>query len=280
MSAQAASLQTKLEKMKAAILPLERVAVAFSGGVDSTFVLKVAADSLGANGVVAVTGVSGSVATAELEDARQLALSIGVRHVLIEPGEFDDPNYTSNPTNRCYFCKTALYSRMAGVLREHGLRTILNGTNTDDLGDHRPGLAAAAEHDVRSPCVDAGLSKPDIRALSRSLGLPTHDKPAAPCLSSRVQYGEAITPEKLRMIERGETFLRDLGIKECRVRHHDRLARLEVPAEWIDRLASPALRGRVERTFRELGYLYVTVDLGGFRSGSLNQMIALGNLSK
>lgn len=262
--------------MQAHLRSLGRVAVAFSGGVDSTFVLKVAVDALGAENVVAVTGVSGSVATSELEDAKRLAHLIGARHVQIDPGEFDDPNYLANPTNRCYYCKTALYTRMATVLREHNLDAAVNGTNMDDLGDYRPGLQAAGEHGVLSPCVEAGLTKQEIRELSKSLGLPTHDKPAAPCLSSRVPYGEAITSEKLRMIEKGEAYLRSLGIRESRVRHHGELARLEVPVEWIERLASAEYRDGVDREFRTIGYRYVTIDVRGLRSGSLNEVIAFG----
>jgi len=253
-----------------------RVAVAFSGGVDSTFVLKVAVDTLGAENVIAVTGTSASLAASEFADAKRIAADLGVRHLLIDPGEFDDPNYLANPINRCYYCKTALYSRMATILREHKLRVALNGTNVDDLGDHRPGLAAAREFGVNSPCVEAELTKADIRALSRAMGLPTHDKPAAPCLSSRVQYGENITPEKLRMIERAEAVLHRLGFRVCRVRHHDRLARIEVPLDDLPRLLQPDVREPVEVAIREIGYAHVTVDLRGFRSGSLNDVIAFG----
>lgn len=266
----------KLVSMRGRIRDLGRVAVAFSGGVDSTFVLKVAADTLGPDKVLAVTGDSSSLASRELAEAKSLAESFGVRHLLIDPREFEDPNYLANPTNRCYYCKSALYTRMDDILREHDLTAILNGTNVDDLGDYRPGLEAAREHNVLAPCADAGLTKVEIRELSAAMGLPTHDKPAAPCLSSRVQYGESITPEKLRMIERAENQLRDLGFRECRVRHHDNLARIEVPANQIPRLAEPEMRNRIDAAFREFGYAYVTIDLRGFRSGSLNEVIAFG----
>ncbi|HWL94402.1 MAG TPA: ATP-dependent sacrificial sulfur transferase LarE [Phycisphaerae bacterium] len=266
----------KLERMGEYLRSKRRIAVAFSGGVDSTFVLKVAVDVLGAENVLAVTGVSGSVSAAELSDAKSLAVQIGAAHLLIEPGEFEDPNYLANPTNRCYFCKTALYSRMKDAIGPRGFEAIVNGTNLDDLGEHRPGLVAAEEFGVGSPCVVAELRKSEIRSLSQSLGLPTHDKPASPCLSSRVQYGEAITPEKLKMIERAEAILRDMGIRECRVRHHGPLARIEVPAVWIERLAAPETRGRIDAAFRAIGYQYVAVDLRGFRSGSLNEVIAFG----
>ncbi len=271
-----AAVQEKLERMRAILRSLGRVAVAFSGGVDSTFVLKVAVDTLGRANVLAVTGASDSVAAAEMDDAQRLAAAIGAEHIIIPTYEFEDANYLANPANRCYYCKTELYTRMAEVLAPRGEFTILNGTNADDLGDYRPGLTAASEHSVRGPCAEVGLTKAEIRILSAEMGLPTHDKPAAPCLSSRVQYGEQITPEKLRMIEHGEAFLRTLGLRECRVRHHDKLARIEVPADQIARLAAPDVRSKIDTAFRAIGYLYVTLDLRGFRSGSMNEVIAFG----
>lgn len=276
-------LDEKLARMRACIRSHAPVAVAFSGGVDSTFVLKVAVDELSAQRVIAFTGISPSLAASERQAACDLAAAFGARHVLLPTQEFADSNYLANPANRCYYCKTELYSRIKAWLRAQRDETVpgrphtlVNGTNLDDLGDHRPGLAAAAEHGVVSPCVEAGLTKPEIRVLSARLGLPTAEKPAMPCLSSRVQYGETITPEKLRMIERGEAILRGLGLTDCRVRHHDRLARIEVPAAWIERLASAAIRERIDAAFREIGYQYVALDLRGFRSGSLNEVIAFG----
>jgi pyridinium-3,5-biscarboxylic acid mononucleotide sulfurtransferase len=271
-----AAVQEKLNRLQAILRSLSRVAVAFSGGVDSTFVLKVAVDTLGRENVLAVTGASDSVATAEMEDARRLAAQIGAEHILIETHEFEDANYLANPTNRCYYCKTELYTRMSELLAPRGDYVVVNGTNADDLGDFRPGLTAASEHSVRAPCAEVGLTKSEIRVLSAEMGLPTADKPAAPCLSSRVQYGETITPEKLRMIERGEAFLRTLGLRECRVRHHDKLARIEVPADEIARIATPDVRAKIDTAFREIGYHYVTLDLRGFRSGSMNEVIAFG----
>lgn len=272
----AGTLHSKLNKMREGLRAFGRVAVAFSGGVDSALVLKVAVQTLGAENVLAVTGVSSSLARRELAAAKELAESMGARHLLVDPGEFEDPSYLANPTNRCYFCKSALYGKMDEILAAHGLLVAVNGTNVDDLGDHRPGLGAAKEHGVRSPCVDAGLGKAEIRALSAEMGLPTSDKPASPCLSSRVPYGDDITPEKLRMIELGENFLHDLGIRECRVRHHGTLARIEVLPPWIERLLGPEMRAKVDAAFREFGYEHVTVDLRGFRSGSLNEVIAFG----
>jgi uncharacterized protein len=196
--------------------------------------------------------------------------------VVIETGEFEDPNYLSNPTNRCYFCKTTLYSELTGFIARRGLDAVINGINADDLGDYRPGIEAAREHSVRCPAAEAGLTKADIRELSARWGLPTFDKPASPCLSSRVQYGEAITPDKLRRIEAAEAFLRGLGFRECRVRHHDNLARIEVPSELVAGLAKPEMARRIDERFRELGYNYVSLDLRGLRSGSMNEVIMLG----
>ncbi|MBN2562682.1 MAG: ATP-dependent sacrificial sulfur transferase LarE [Phycisphaerae bacterium] len=267
-------LRAKFQRMREIMRSLERVVVAFSGGVDSVFVLKVAVEALGARNVLAVTGDSPSVPARDREDARRAAESMGVEHLLIDPGDLENPEYLSNPPNRCYHCKDALYERIEPVLAERGLRTIVSGTNADDLGDYRPGRLAAKEHSVREPCAEAGLTKADIRALSAEMGLSAFDKPASPCLSSRVQYGETITPEKLRMIDRAETFLRDeMGMRECRVRHHDRLARIEVPAESIASLAEPENRAKIDAAFRGIGYQYVAIDLRGFRSGSMNEVI-------
>ena len=270
------STAAKVEEARAILRSLGRVAVAFSGGVDSTFVLKLAVDTLGQANVLAVTGQSASIASAEVEDAIRLAQAIGAEHVVIDTQEFNDPDYIANPTNRCYYCKTELYTRMKPFIAKRGFDAIVNGTNADDLGDYRPGLSAAGEHSVRAPAAEAGLTKPEIRVLSAEMGLPTHDKPAGPCLSSRVQYGESITPEKLRMIEAAETMLHELGFRECRVRHHDKLARIEVPTGQIERLASPDLRMKIDAAFRELGYQYVCIDIRGFRSGSMNEVIAFG----
>ncbi len=276
--ATATAIDEKLARMQDALRDMGRVAVAFSGGVDSTFVLKVALDTLGRDNVVAVTGRSNSVAADELSDAVRLAELLEARHVILDTNEFADPNYVANPTNRCYFCKTELYTRLDAFIAEAGLSAIVNGVNADDLGDWRPGLIAAGEHRVRAPAADAGLTKSEIRELSARWGLPTADKPASPCLSSRVQYGEHITPEKLRMIEQAERFLHDLGIRECRVRHHNNLARIEVPPNQIEQLLRPDVRTKIDTAFREYGYNYVTIDLRGFRSGSMNEVIAFGRL--
>ena len=272
----AAALEVKHTRMTEILRELQSVAVAFSAGVDSTLVLKVALDTLGAKNVLAVTGRSDSVAAAELAEAGRIVLDPDVEHLVLDTDEFDNPNYVANPDNRCYFCKTSLYGNMARLLSDRGIKTIVNGTNVDDLGDYRPGLDAAREHGVRSPLAEAGLTKADVRELSRRLGLATHDKPAAPCLSSRVPYGEAVTPEKLRMIEAAERFLHDeLGIRECRVRHHNGLARIEVAPDNLPLLTKAGNAARIDAHFRSLGYTIVTVDLRGFRSGSLNEALPL-----
>jgi uncharacterized protein len=269
-------LDDKYERMKVNLRSLERVAVAFSAGVDSTFVLKAAIEALGPENVIAVTGKSYSLAEDEYDATVALARELGAEHVVVETSEFDNPDYVSNPTNRCYHCKANLFETMQPLIRERGIRHIVSGANADDLDDYRPGHQAAGEYAVRTPAADAGLTKADIRVLSHRMGLPTFDKPAMPCLSSRIPYGEEVTPEKLRMIEEGERFLRKtLGIGECRVRHHGVLARIEVPPEHIERLADPSTRATLDEHFRGLGYHYVTLDLRGFRSGALNEVIQL-----
>lgn len=242
-------------------------------------VLRAALDVLGRDRVLAVTAASDSVAQEELREARELAARLGAEHVVIRTSEFDDPNYLSNPQNRCYFCKTSLYTHMQRMLAERAgaeRYVIVNGVNADDLGDWRPGIQAAKEFGVRSPMAEAGLTKAEVRDLSRRLDLPTSEKPASPCLSSRVQYGEFITPEKLRRIETCERLLHELGFDECRVRHHDNLARIEVPAGEVERICDSATRLRIIESFREAGYNYVTVDLQGFRSGSMNEVLSIG----
>ncbi|MBN2446678.1 MAG: ATP-dependent sacrificial sulfur transferase LarE [Phycisphaerae bacterium] len=262
----------KLAKLRACLRKLESVLVAFSGGLDSAVLLKVAVDTLDAAHVLAVTGRSPALPQAELHGVARLAAELGARHEFIDTREFEDPNYTSNPVDRCYHCKNELYVRLADTARVYGLGAVIDGGNADDPGDFRPGMNAAREHGVLSPLMDAGLSKPEIRALAAALGLSIHDKPASPCLSSRVQYGESIDPDKLRRIDAAETFLRELGFRECRVRHHDKIARIEVPANEIARFADADLRQRVDGRLREIGYQYVSLDLRGFRSGSLNEV--------
>lgn len=264
--------------MRDLVRAMNRVVVAFSGGVDSTFVLKVALDTLGPDRVLAVTGRSPSVSADEFDAACRLARELGATHEIIDTNEFVDPNYLANPTNRCYYCKTELYTRLHDLLAQRGDAVIVNGVNADDLADWRPGLKAADEHRVRAPAAEAGLTKADIRRLSAELGLSTHDKPAGPCLSSRLPYGEAVTPEKLRMVERAERVLHELGFRECRVRHHGAVARIEVPADRLTDLIQPVVRNRIDAELRNIGYAYVSLDLRGLRSGSLNEVIAFGKV--
>jgi len=257
-----------------------RVAVAFSGGIDSTVVAQAARLALG-DAALAVTAVSESLASGELEEAEALARQIGIRHRVIRTEEFADPNYLRNQSDRCYFCKSELYGRLAGLLDALEADVIASGANADDVGDHRPGMRAASEHRVRHPLLDCGLDKAAVRKLARAWGLPTWDKPATPCLSSRIAYGESVTPERVRMIDQAEQWLRSHGLRLLRVRYHKGdLARIEVPLEELPRLASPAVREELVRTFRTLGFQYVTLDLEGFRSGSLNAVIPVESLQR
>jgi uncharacterized protein len=268
----------KAETLIDRIRQLGSCAVAFSGGVDSAVVAKAAQLALG-DRAVAVTGASPSLASSELEEARQLAGQIGIRHVVIATAEFQNANYTRNDADRCYYCKTELYEQLHRRLNELGAEVILNGANLDDAGDYRPGERAAAEQRVRSPLAECGCSKEDVRALAALWGLPIWDKPAMPCLSSRVAYGEEVTPERLEMVDRAEQFLRQHGFRELRVRYHrGDLARIEVPRGELPRVLEPDFRVTLVEHFRSLGFKFVTIDLEGLRSGSLNRIIATETL--
>ncbi|MBK8914582.1 MAG: ATP-dependent sacrificial sulfur transferase LarE [Phycisphaerales bacterium] len=272
-------LRPRWEALCERLRALGSVLVAFSGGVDSACMLRVAVLTLGSERVLAVTGRSPSVPAAELDAAAPLAEALGARHEYLDTAEFADSRYLANPTNRCYYCKTELYGRLEPLRARHGLAAVINGVNADDLGDHRPGLHAAREHGVHAPLAECGISKSDLRRIAAAIGVPVHDKPASPCLSSRVQYGEEITVEKLRRIDAAETFLRGLGFRELRVRHHGDVARIEIPAHELPRFADAALRTQVDGRLRELGYRYVTLDLRGFRSGSMNDVLLGGALA-
>jgi uncharacterized protein len=268
-------LATKRDRPLAALSDLESVAVAFSGGIDSTVVAKAARLALG-DRALAVTADSPSVARTELADANELAALIGIRHIVVRTDEFDNPDYLKNDGTRCYHCKTELYSTVERLLPDLGVKVVVSGANLDDRGDYRPGLVAAAEHAVRHPLQEAGFTKADVRALAKHWGLPTWDKPASPCLSSRLAPGLAVTPERTARIEAAEAILRSLGLRECRVRYHEGdLARIEVPPAEIGRFASERVRAELAGELHRLGFKFVTLDLDGFRSGSLNELVPL-----
>jgi uncharacterized protein len=273
-----AALREKRDRLLAVLRDLGSAAVAFSGGIDSTVVAKAAQLALGER-AVAVTAESASVARRELDDARRLAGLIGIHHVIVTTEEFADPDYLRNDGSRCYFCKSELYNRIETLLPELGVAVICSGANLDDQGDYRPGLKAAAEHRVRHPLQEAGCTKTDVRALARAWDLPTWDKPASPCLSSRLAPGVTVTEERTARVEAAEQYLHDLGYRECRVRLHDgELARIEVPASdptQLARLADSAVREPLVRRFKQLGFHFVSLDLEGFRSGSLNTLVPL-----
>jgi len=267
--------QSKLARLHDILRDLPSAVVAFSGGVDSTFVAAVAHDILGGR-ALAVTGVSPSVPQAEVAEATELARTIGIAHECIDTSEMDDPNYVKNNPDRCFHCKDELYGELQTIARERGFATVLDGCNLDDTGDFRPGRRAASQHAVRSPLVEAGLTKADIRALSRERGLPTWDKPAMACLSSRIPYGTPVTVETLSLVERAEAYLRSLGLRQLRVRHQvlasgDPTARIETDDAGLAILL--AHRAEITDELKALGYLYVTLDLAGYRTGSLNEVL-------
>lgn len=267
------TLTKKREQLLRLLTGYGRCAVAFSGGVDSAVVAKAAQLALG-EAAVAVTGSSSALAAGELEAARELAGLIGIRHVAISTDEFANPDYVANRPDRCYHCKTELYSQLGEIRERLGVDTVVNGANADDLGDYRPGMQAATEHDVRSPLADCGLTKQEVRQLAADWQLPVADKPATPCLSSRVAYGLSVTPERLARIDRAEQFLRSLGFHELRVRYHaDDMARIEVPVSEVGRLCEPDVRASVVAEFGQLGFKFVTLDLAGFRSGGFTKLV-------
>jgi len=269
-----ARTNAKYDRLKTALDGLGSVCVAFSGGVDSTFLLRVARDVLGPK-VLAVTASSETYPSAELKTAEELADAMGIEHVVISTSELTIPGFRLNPPDRCYHCKRELFAKVRQVAEQHGIAQVADGSNADDVNDYRPGARASEELGVLAPLRDAGLTKGDIRALSRELGLPTWNKPAYACLASRFPYGDEITPEALTMVERAEGVLHELGFGQCRVRHHGHMARIEVEPQLVQRLASSECAGAVVQRLKALGYRYVTLDLQGYRTGSMNEGLPL-----
>lgn len=266
------TLEQKYELLKEYIKSLGSVAVAFSGGVDSTFLLRTAHDVLG-NKVLAVTASSCSFPERELREARKFCSENGIAHEVCESEELDIDGFRQNPVNRCYLCKHELFEKMIDIAAKKGFKNVAEGSNMDDMGDYRPGLQAIAELEVKSPLRAAGLYKEEIRQLSKQLGLSTWDKPSFACLASRFVYGETINEEKLGMVDRAEQLMIDLGFRQVRVRIHDKLARIEVLPEEIERVTQSDIRKKINDGFRECGFTYVTLDLAGYRTGSMNETL-------
>lgn len=269
-----ADLSRKYASLKTELHELGSVAIGFSGGIDSTLLIRIATDVLG-DKALAVIGRSETYPTREFEEAITLAKRFGSRYRVVNTEETDDLKFRENPPNRCYFCKTELFTKLHIIAKEEGIRWVADGTIVDDLGDFRPGMKAKSENDVRSPLLDAGFTKDDVRMLAKELGIPTWDKPSFACLSSRFPYGFGITKENLMKVDSAESFMRDNGFRFFRVRHHDdRTARIELGAQDFHRVFDDSFRGTLVQHFKNLGYLYVTLDLQGFRSGSMNEVLS------
>ncbi|MBP5305316.1 MAG: ATP-dependent sacrificial sulfur transferase LarE [Lachnospiraceae bacterium] len=262
-------LQEKLDKLKEYVASLGSLAVGFSGGVDSSFLTAVAHEVLG-DKLIAVTGADASVPEREVNEAKAFCKERGIRHIICRVDPLKEEGYRHNSPDRCYFCKHGIFTEVKKIAEENGIEYMAEGSNMDDIGDYRPGLRAAAELSVKSPLREAGLTKADIRAISKAMGLPTWSKPAYACLASRFVYGEEITEEKLQMIDKAEQFLIEHGFLEERVRMHGNIARIEVPPADIPRLAEEKIRDEVYKRFKEIGFLFVTLDLKGYKLGSMN----------
>jgi uncharacterized protein len=268
----------KLAQLQNILRDYGSVCVGYSGGVDSVFLAKTALDVLGADNMIAVIGISASFPAVQREIALQCARDFGIPFVELATDEMDDPNYVANPNNRCYFCKTELWTKLTAFANERGLNVVVDGTNADDVGDHRPGMLAADEHKIRSPLLEAGLTKSEIRELSRAAGLPTWDMPSAPCLSSRLAYGVSVTPERLQQVETAEERIRALGFREFRVRHHDAAARLEFSSGEMPRARE--LAAQIYECFNDLGFDKVLLDVEGYRRGALNEAVPLVSINR
>jgi uncharacterized protein len=288
---------TRYEELKSYLKQYKKVIVAFSGGIDSYFVLKSAIDSLGKNNVLAVTGDSPSLKNSEKNEVSELARVIDANHKIIFTGELDNPDYFNNPQNRCFFCKTELYQKLNRLKNESGYNAILDGTNYDDMSDYRPGYKASKNNDIVSPLVDLKFSKKEIREISKGLGLQIWDKPSSPCLSSRIPYGQKVTVEKLSLIERAEDIIKQRGFKEFRVRHFEfdtnespgiipgnikklKLAKIDISKNEMEKILNTGLIDELNTNLKEAGYDFVTIDLGGLKSGSLNVNIKIPVLHK
>jgi uncharacterized protein len=269
----------KLEQLKELFIEMDQALIAYSGGVDSTLVAKIAYDVLG-DRALAVTAVSPSLLPEELEDAKIQAATIGISHKVVQTQEMDNPNYTSNPVNRCYFCKSELHDTLKPLALELGYPYVVDGVNADDLHDYRPGIQAAKERGARSPLAEIGVTKAEVRQISQQLGLPWWDKPAQPCLSSRFPYGEEITIAKLQRVGRAEIYLRNLGWQNLRVRSEGDTARIELSPDKIKDFVSTTDLPTLVSAFQNWGFIYVTLDLEGYRSGKLNQVLPQIALSK
>jgi len=267
-------LEAKRDRLYAIVEELGSVAVAYSGGVDSTYLLAACLEVLGPGQVLAVTADSPTYPAGERAEAQEVARQLGARWRILHTRELDDPRFAGNPPDRCYYCKAELFEEIWAIARQEGLQNVVYGATLDDLGDYRPGMRAAREWGARAPLLEAGLGKSEVRELSRRMGLPTWDKPALACLASRFPYGMTITAARLRQVSAAEDFLRrELGLRQLRVRHHDAVARLEVEPEDMARFVEENTRQRVVAALKELGYTYVTLDLAGFRSGSMNEAL-------
>ncbi|MDF2547808.1 MAG: hypothetical protein K0R93_2706 [Anaerosolibacter sp.] len=265
--------QEKLIKLKEFLGNLKSAAIAFSGGVDSTFLLKVAHEVLG-DQVIAVTARSSTYPEREFIEAKKYAETMGAKHIIIVSEELEIEGFAKNPTNRCYYCKHELFTKVRDVANEHHMLHVLDGSNYDDLGDFRPGMHAAKELHVISPLREIGLTKDDIRVLSKDMDLPTWNKPAFACLSSRFPYGQEITPEKLKMVDLAEQYLLDLGFRQIRVRHHDQIARIEVASSEREKFFDINIMDQIGAKFKEIGFTYVTLDILGYRTGSMNEVLS------